>query len=288
MSNNPPSLRYPWELDLEGVPPIMHHHFTSLWNSITDLQQAIPALKSQITQLQTATKNSTATSAKSVADPPLLFDPEIGLTPTQIEGRSGTSPVGGFSANSSATAATNASYAKGAYIAGVSNQGSGTSYTLQSTDYNGIIVFNTASPVSVTLNPNVATNFAASVMNIGSGQMTVTPSSGTVNGGATATFSGFGTVAYDGKNWFALSFNGVLPATFAPIAHEFLTGYSASTGTFSAAQPAFSDISGNLTTAQLPVSGLTATITTAKLTPGGSNGSQTFTNGILTAQTPAT
>lgn len=34
--------------------------------------------------------------------------------------------------------------------------------------------------------------------------------------------------------------------------------------------------------------GITVTITTAKLTGGGTNGSMTFTNGILTAQTPAT
>ena len=34
--------------------------------------------------------------------------------------------------------------------------------------------------------------------------------------------------------------------------------------------------------------GLTATITTAKLTTGGTNGSMTFVNGILTAQTQAT
>lgn len=34
--------------------------------------------------------------------------------------------------------------------------------------------------------------------------------------------------------------------------------------------------------------GLTVTITTAKLTVGGTNGSMTFSNGLLTAQTPAT
>ena len=34
--------------------------------------------------------------------------------------------------------------------------------------------------------------------------------------------------------------------------------------------------------------GISATITTAKLTTGGANGSMTFTNGILTAQTQAT
>ena len=38
----------------------------------------------------------------------------------------------------------------------------------------------------------------------------------------------------------------------------------------------------------VPTGGITVTITTAKLTTGGANGSMTFTNGILTAQTQAT
>jgi hypothetical protein len=44
---------------------------------------------------------------------------------------------------------------------------------------------------------------------------------------------------------------------------------------------AYSDLTGTPT-------GLSVTITTAKLTPTGTNGSMTFTNGILTAQTQAT
>lgn len=44
--------------------------------------------------------------------------------------------------------------------------------------------------------------------------------------------------------------------------------------------------SGTLATARL--AGLTATIVTAALTVGGTQGSMTFTNGLLTAQTPAT
>jgi hypothetical protein len=53
----------------------------------------------------------------------------------------------------------------------------------------------------------------------------------------------------------------------------------------------------HLTTAQVAdlatikaeiAAGLTVTIATAKLTTGGVNGSMTFTNGILTAQTAAT
>jgi hypothetical protein len=37
-----------------------------------------------------------------------------------------------------------------------------------------------------------------------------------------------------------------------------------------------------------PIGGITRTIVTAKLTSGGTNGSMTFTNGILTSQTAAT
>lgn len=43
-----------------------------------------------------------------------------------------------------------------------------------------------------------------------------------------------------------------------------------------------------LVTADMPGLAGTVNITTAKLTPGGANGSMTFVNGILTAQTPAT
>jgi hypothetical protein len=38
----------------------------------------------------------------------------------------------------------------------------------------------------------------------------------------------------------------------------------------------------------LNTAGISATITTAKLTGGGTNGSMTFTEGVLTSQTPAT
>jgi hypothetical protein len=40
--------------------------------------------------------------------------------------------------------------------------------------------------------------------------------------------------------------------------------------------------------ATLPQAGISATIATAKLTGGGTNGSMTFVNGVLTAQVAAT
>ncbi len=57
------------------------------------------------------------------------------------------------------------------------------------------------------------------------------------------------------------------PATLAAVAHNFLTSYTSTTGLFTQAQPAFTDISGNLGTSQGP-SGLTGVLydTTGALT----------------------
>jgi hypothetical protein len=78
------------------------------------------------------------------------------------------------------------------------------------------------------------------------------------------------------------------PVTSTATASTWLNSYNSATGLFTKSQPAFTDISGRITTAQAPADGLSVTITTAALTPGGTQGSMTFTNGILTAQTPAT
>lgn len=47
-----------------------------------------------------------------------------------------------------------------------------------------------------------------------------------------------------------IAFTGQLAQTFTPVTHEFLTSYDASTGLFTAAQPAYSDLTG---TPQLPI-----------------------------------
>lgn len=101
------------------------------------------------------------------------------------------------------------------------------------------------------------------------------PSFSDVSGVASTAQIGTGTPSagkyVDGGTgaWTALPTS---PATIAPVAGEFLTGYDAATGNFSQATPA----------------GLSVTITTAALTSGGTQGSMTFTNGILTAQVQAT
>lgn len=91
--------------------------------------------------------------------------------------------------------------------------------------------------------------------------------------------------------------------TSAPIVtpHFWLDGMVG--GVFTKSQPDFSDLSGTaapaqipplsalsgtITSSQLPVAGLNATITTAQLTGPGAQGSMTFVDGILTAETQAT
>ena len=144
----------------------------------------------------------------------------------------------------------------------------------------------------------------------------MTPASGTIsyagNPGASSmpllpTYCAM--VAFDGTNWFAWT-EPIAPVTFGAVTHEFLKSYNAATGAFTAAQPAYSDLTGtpqplntiapttgeyfdrghDATTGNFSAStpaGLSVTIVTAQLTPT-MQGSQILHRGILTAQTPAT
>jgi hypothetical protein len=216
-----------------------------------------------------------------------------------IAGRGGVSPIGTVSPNTGASANTNSAYAAGGFASGVNYQGTETSYTLQNTDYQGLVLFNTASAVAVTLNYGLGENFTATILNVSTGAITLTPIAPPpdsvsplylVNGATSLALpSGAGcVVAFAARQWYAYvgaTFIPVVPVTFNPVTNEWLTGYNATTGAFSASQPAFSNISGNLAESQLPTAGLTQVVTLAKLTSGGSNGSASFTNGILTAYT---
>lgn len=201
----------------------------------------------------------------------------------------------------------------------VNNQSGQTSYSTLSGDNNALIVFSDASPIAVTLNTQTPpwSCFVANIGALGSGTVTLTPFSGTINGGATLTVlpAYEVLVAFDGTNWFAATLP-IVPVGFSAISHQFLTAYDAVTGVLSAAQPAFTDISGiaqvaqggtgtatpglvagtNVTitgswpdqTINASTTGLSVTITTAQLTPTGTQGSMTFSNGLLVSQVQAT
>lgn len=195
----------------------------------------------------------------------------------------------------------------------VNNQSGQTSYSTLSGDNNALIVFSDASPIAVTLNTQTPSwsCFVANVGALGAGTVTLTPFSGTINGGATLavlpTYEAL--VAFDGTNWFAATLP-IVPVDFGAISHEWLNAYNAATGAFTASRPDYSDLTGlpQLANTIAPVAGeyltgydattgnfsqstpagISVTITTAALTGGGTQGSMTFTAGILTAQTPAT
>jgi hypothetical protein len=200
-----------------------------------------------------------------------------------IAGRGGTSPIGTSSPNTGASANTNSAYAAGGFASGVNVQGTTTSYVIQNTDYQGLVLFTTSSAVAVTLHYALGENFTTTILNTGTGAITLTPDippadSGTtlytVNGATSLTLaSGAGcVVAFAQRLWYAYvgaTFIPVVPATFTPVTGEYLTGYNSTTGAFSGSSPA----------------GISATVALAKLTTGGSNGSATFVNGILTAYT---
>jgi len=93
-----------------------------------------------------------------------------------------------------------------------------------------------------------------------------------------------GTMAYQNYDNVNITGGNVANTNLSNIQTPGLTGYlyGHNTGPVTASTTIpYSAITGTPT-------GLSVTITTAKLTSGGTNGSMTFTNGILTAQTQAT
>lgn len=175
--------------------------------------------------------------------------------------RTGISPIGTTSPNTGASANTNSTYAQGAFTTGLAVlDPSVTAYTVQNTDYQGTVIFDTASACAVTLNSAVTTNFTCQVMNLSTGAITLTPTSGyLVNGAASVTLqSGQGAiVGFANRAWTAFVGGApipVQPANTPKVTHEWLDSYSNTTGAFTQSQPGFADISGSLAAGQLPAS----------------------------------
>lgn len=260
-------------------------------NSITDLNQANLVNSNRLTALEKGT--STASGVATT-------------TTDQVSTENVTNIVGGGPVN---------------------DQTGVTAYTTANSDNGALILLGDASAVAVSLNQSVTLPFYCFILNQGAGAVTLTPQLGEIDGDATMVLEdGFGAIIFfDGTDFWSISFPMVpisivkvahewldsydsttglftqsqpaysdlsglpqLPQTIAAVAHKFFTSYTASTGLFVAAQPSFADISGQMSTAQLPSSGISTTVVTAALTSGGAQGSMVFTNGILTASTPAT
>jgi len=136
----------------------------------------------------------------------------------------------------------------------------GTSYTVLGSDRGKLVTLTNASPIAVTLPQATAeagsfpVGWFAEFENRGAGLVTITPTTSTVNGGATITLATNNSVKIisDGTNYFALLGKTSINVTGA-ISHEFATSNNAD-GSLNLAQPAFTDISGSLAQTQLPAS----------------------------------
>src|ERR1700722_8113872 len=276
MSSSPlvPSFRYPWQSQIANLPHEHQEVLTSAFNALTDLYtankvnaQKISELKSNTTTAAATTENVNTTSENTT----VITQNTVGFVSSQI---------------------------------GI------TSYATQQSDYASFVLFGDSSAVAVNLTTGTAITvpWYCVAINFGSSTVTFTPASGTISYGTTSAAGSmsllagyFAIISYDGTSFWAAALP-LVPTTFASVANEFLTGYNATSATFSAAHPSFANLSGTataaqvpalsaltgqITEAQLPSAGLSVTITTAALTGGGTQGSMTFTNGLLTASTPA-
>lgn len=158
-----------------------------LFNALTDHDQAITSLKAQLTAT-----NATATTASTTAT----------ATATQV---AAIAPVVQAQANSNAQTPP---------AGGVNDQTGNTSYILQQSDYGGLVIFNSVSPIAVSANIGVQKPYFTKIWNNGSGTITVTvtdpggtPTGSTINGTSTITIAaGVTTSVYANSadlNWSA-------------------------------------------------------------------------------------
>ncbi len=233
MAVNPISLRYPFELKDQAPEVVQAHRYA--FQGIVDLNQAIAALKSQLNAKVVTTVTTVQGGGGGAIPVPTPF------------------PFAGLGA--------------------VNDQTGVTAYTNVAHDNGILLIFSDASPVAVTLDSGLSTPYFFFGTNYGAGVVTLTPTTGLINGAANWVMpnGGLFMLVFDATNWKTSDVT-VLAQTIAPVTGEYLTGYNATTGVFSQSTPA----------------GISVTITTAALTTLGTQGSMTFTGGLLTAQVPAT
>lgn len=268
---NPIYLRYPFELRGQPEEVVQAHRYA--FQQLVDVNQAIAALNTKVNANTSTMAAAASTTSESVTQN-ITGNPIVGL-------------------------------------GGINDQTGSTSYTVTAADNGILLILNDASAVALTLNSALVTPYFFFVSNFGTGIVTATPTTGLVNGAASFVIpqGGLFLIGFDGVNWKTSDVL-VLAQTFNAVTHEWLNSYNAATGVFTATRPAYTDLTGTptLPSTKAPVAGdyltgydaatglfsasttpgLSVTITTAALTVGGTQGSMTFTAGLLTASTPAT
>lgn len=211
-----PPLQYQPRIDPQA-PPWLRQNLTLVFQKLNNHAQAFALQQQQISAIKAGTSTTT----------------------TVVEG------TGGGGGGGSSTVGVP-----------VNNQSGETSYTTLSGDNGALILFSDSGAIAVSL-PSQTTPWSCFIANqgaLGDGTVTLTPTSGTINGNATLAIlpTYVALVAFDGTNWWAATLP-VVPVSTSAVTHEWLASYDSSTGAFTQTQPAFSDISGVAAPDQLPV-----------------------------------
>src|SRR5271154_1134848 len=212
---NPPTFRYPFESEIASLPPGAQNAHRAAFQGIQDLQQAVTALNTKVGTSTSTSPSTTVINNTSFAETVIAASTVIGT---------------------------------------VNNQTGVTSYTTLQSDYGAFILFNDASPIAVSLSglstsPAVALPWFTSMINSGTGTVTITPLTGLIEGGATFQLhaSNAITIAYDGTNYYVES-PAAQPQNAPAVTHEWLNSFSSITGIFGQSQPLYNDLGGTTQT----------------------------------------
>jgi len=148
----------------------------------------------------------------------------------------------------------------------INDQSGEVGYATQPGDNGILLIVNDASPVAVTLTTDAAP-FYLIITNLGAGTATLTPSTGTLNGGASLSLLQNQTVyvACDSTNWFSTAVP-VPPQDTPAVTHEWINAYNAATGAFTQTQPAVGDVTGAAPLASPALTGTPTAPTASPLT----------------------
>lgn len=215
MSPTPSSFRYPFEAEIAAESPGAQRAHRGAFQGILDLNMAIAALKGQVDANKAALSPATSKTATPAVN-----------TAATIE---------------NVTQVVNSNV--GAVV-----QVSGATYSSQQSDRGDFLVFSGSSPIAITLSTltsGIVLPWYATVLNLGSATVTLSPASGTINGNSTFSLPGgtVTTVAFNGTDFFGTPAV-IVPKNTPAVAHKWLASYDAATGTFALTQPSVSDISG--------------------------------------------
>jgi hypothetical protein len=266
VSSNPlvPSFRY-----ANAIPPGAAHSsvvqaIRAHDNSLTDLSTAIPILVSRISSLESEETSSSSSSSSSTT----------------------TSGVSSFNAETGAIEFF-------PDLGTVDDQSGETTYVLQDQDNGAFLVFNDASAIAVSLNPNLVNPFITTVMNMGTGTVTFSATAPeTIN-----SFFGTGSssinllpgylcvIALNGQVWNFGTLP-IVPVNTPAVTHEWFNSYDSTNGTFGIAQPSFSDLSGELQSGQL-LSGVSGSLGGSSMAAGQSITSSVAIAGATTSMVAA-